>query len=205
MFSVTLGRVLDLAEREAQERRHAHLTLEHLLFAIAHDPEGENILRACGVDLDRLRKDLSSTLDEMERLPRGREQEPSHTLAFRRVLQAAQVAVLTGVAVQAGIPVERIAFHFHDTRGTALANVAEGLREGVRIFDSSAGGLGGCPYAPGASGNLATEDLLYMLHGMGIETGVNLPAVAQASRSLAPRVGHALPSRYLQASSAEGA
>ncbi|MGH7820027.1 MAG: hydroxymethylglutaryl-CoA lyase, partial [Candidatus Binatia bacterium] len=67
------------------------------------------------------------------------------------------------------------------------------------VVDSSAGGLGGCPYAPGASGNLATEDLLYMLHGMGIETGVDLEKVAAASRALAPRLGHALPSRYLQA------
>ena len=89
--------------------------------------------------------------------------------------------------------------HFHDTRGTALANVLAALQEGVAVVDSSAGGLGGCPYAPGASGNLATEDLLYMLHGMGIETGVDLAAVAAASRALAARLGRALPSRYLQA------
>ena len=72
----------------------------------------------------------------------------------------------------------RLALHFHDTRGTALANVAEGLRLGVRIFDSSAGGLGGCPYAPGAAGNVATEDLLYLLHGMGFETGRTFAKVA---------------------------
>lgn len=97
------------------------------------------------------------------------------------------------------IPVEALAVHFHDTRGTALANVLASLEEGISIVDSSAGGLGGCPYAPGASGNLATEDLLYMLHGMGIETGVELPKVAAASRLLAPRLGRSLPSRYLQA------
>jgi hydroxymethylglutaryl-CoA lyase len=97
------------------------------------------------------------------------------------------------------VPRERLAAHFHDTRGTALANVLAALQEGIAIVDSSAGGLGGCPYAPGASGNLATEDLLYMLHGMGIETGVDLDGVAAASRALAPRLGHALPSRYLQA------
>ena len=97
------------------------------------------------------------------------------------------------------IPVERLAVHFHDTRGTALANVLAALQEGIAVVDSSAGGLGGCPYAPGASGNLATEDLLYMLRGMGIETGVDIDRVARASRGLAPRVGHALPSRYLQA------
>jgi hydroxymethylglutaryl-CoA lyase len=90
------------------------------------------------------------------------------------------------------------AVHLHDTRGTALANVLAALQVGITVVDSSAGGLGGCPYAPGASGNLATEDLLYMLHGMGLETGVDLPAVVAASRALAPALGHPLPSRYLQ-------
>ena len=92
-----------------------------------------------------------------------------------------------------------LAVHFHDTRGTALANVLAALEIGIEVVDSSAGGLGGCPYAPGASGNLATEDLLYMLHGMGIETGVDLAAVTRASRALQPRLGRALPSRYVQA------
>jgi hydroxymethylglutaryl-CoA lyase len=96
------------------------------------------------------------------------------------------------------VPPSAIAVHFHDTRGTALANVLAALQEGVTIVDSSAGGLGGCPYAPGASGNLATEDLLYMLQGMGIETGVGLDKVAAASRGLRARLGHPLPSRYLQ-------
>jgi isopropylmalate/homocitrate/citramalate synthase len=97
------------------------------------------------------------------------------------------------------LPVDVLAVHFHDTRGTALANVLAALQEGIAIVDSSAGGLGGCPYAPGASGNLATEDLLYMLHGMGIETGVDLERVVMASLALGPRLGHRLPSRYLQA------
>ena len=96
-------------------------------------------------------------------------------------------------------PTSSLAVHFHDTRGTALANVLAALETGIATVDSSAGGLGGCPYAPGASGNLATEDLLYMLHGMGIETGVDLDKVAAASRAIAPRLGHPLPSRYLQA------
>ena len=82
-----------------------------------------------------------------------------------------QVAALTGLAVEAGIPLERIAFHFHDTRGTALANVAAGLDAGVRCFDSSTGGTGGCPYAPGAAGNLATEDLVYFLDASGWDHG----------------------------------
>jgi isopropylmalate/homocitrate/citramalate synthase len=96
------------------------------------------------------------------------------------------------------IPRERLAVHFHDTRGTALANVLAALQAGITVVDSSAGGLGGCPYAPGASGNLATEDLLYMLHGMGIETGVDLHKVVAASRALAPALDHELPSRYLK-------
>jgi hydroxymethylglutaryl-CoA lyase len=70
---------------------------------------------------------------------------------------------------------------------------------GVTTFDSSAGGLGGCPYAPGATGNLATEDLIYMLDGLGVETGVNLAAVVEASAYIEPRVGHRLPSRYYRA------
>ena len=79
---------------------------------------------------------------------------------------------MTGGAVAAGIPLERIAYHFHDTRGTALANVVAGLEDGVSCFDASTGGTGGCPYAPGAAGNLATEDLIYLLDGLGIEHGV---------------------------------
>ncbi|HEY8536381.1 MAG TPA: hydroxymethylglutaryl-CoA lyase [Vicinamibacterales bacterium] len=101
-------------------------------------------------------------------------------------------------AVAARVPRERLALHLHDTRGTALANVYAGLLAGITVFDASAGGLGGCPYAPGAAGNLATEDLVYMLHGLGIETGVDLDAVVRASRLVAPAIGHPLPSRYLQ-------
>jgi hydroxymethylglutaryl-CoA lyase len=97
------------------------------------------------------------------------------------------------------IPLERVAVHFHDTRGTALANVLAALECGVTVVDSSCGGTGGCPYAPGASGNLGTEDLLYMLHGMGIETGVELESVRAASLWLAGRLGRPLPSRYLAA------
>jgi hydroxymethylglutaryl-CoA lyase len=109
-----------------------------------------------------------------------------------------QAADLVG-RLGAAVSLDRLAVHFHDTRGTALANAVAALGEGVAVVDASAGGLGGCPYAPGASGNLATEDLVYALHGMGIETGVLLDAVADASRALAARLGRALPSRYLQA------
>ncbi|MGE3489228.1 MAG: hydroxymethylglutaryl-CoA lyase [Vicinamibacterales bacterium] len=102
-------------------------------------------------------------------------------------------------AVTALVPLAQVALHFHDTRGTALANVLTGLDYGVTTFDSSAGGLGGCPFAPGAAGNLATEDLLYMLNGLGVETGVDLAGVAAASRFIESRLDHRLPSRYLQA------
>ena len=97
------------------------------------------------------------------------------------------------------IPVSKIAFHFHDTRVTALANVYAALQHGIAIFDSSSGGLGGCPYAPGATGNLGTEDLLYMLHGMGIETGVDLAKVRAASRFIAGVLDHDLTSKAFQA------
>ena len=97
------------------------------------------------------------------------------------------------------VPLANIGLHFHDTRGTALANVLAGLDYGVTTFDSSSGGLGGCPFAPGAAGNLATEDLLFMLNGLGIDTGVSLETVATASRFIATKLDHALPSRYLHA------
>jgi hydroxymethylglutaryl-CoA lyase len=102
-------------------------------------------------------------------------------------------------AVLARVPVSNVALHFHDTRGTALANVLAALPFGVTTFDASAGGLGGCPYAPGAAGNLATDDLIYMLNGLGIETGVSLPALSEASAFIARRLDHPLPSRYAQA------
>jgi hydroxymethylglutaryl-CoA lyase len=95
----------------------------------------------------------------------------------------------------AGIHRTRLALHFHDTRGTALANVVEGLREGVTTFDSSAGGLGGCPFAPGATGNVATEDLVYAFDRMGIETGVSFEGVARASGIIAAAISKPLASR----------
>src|SRR6266536_2555107 len=111
-----------------------------------------------------------------------------------------QVVDVLGLLMDEGaIPVERLAVHFHDTRGTALANVLMALQLGISIVDSSAGGLGGCPYAPGAAGNLATEDLLYMLHGMGIHTSVDLEKVVAATRFIAPLLGHAPTSKYYQA------
>ena len=101
-------------------------------------------------------------------------------------------------AVLARMPVDRVALHFHDTRGTALANVLAALPFGINTFDASAGGLGGCPYAPGAAGNLATDDLVYMLDGLGIDTGVSLAAVSEASAFIGSKIDHRLPSRFAQ-------
>jgi hydroxymethylglutaryl-CoA lyase len=97
------------------------------------------------------------------------------------------------------VPLEHVAVHFHDTQGTALANCLVALTMGVTTIDSSIGGLGGCPYAPGAAGNLATEDVVSMLHGMGVETGVDLDRLVECSRMAALLVGHELPSKYLKA------
>ena len=109
------------------------------------------------------------------------------------------VDVISLLVDEGAIPIGQLAMHFHDTRGTALANVLMALQSGISIIDSSAGGLGGCPYAPGAAGNLATEDLLYMLHGMGIHTGVDLDKVVSATSFIAPLLGHAPTSKYYQA------
>ena len=109
-----------------------------------------------------------------------------------------QVPEVAGpIIVEAGA--DRVALHLHGTRGTALANALAGLLIGVTTFDSSAGGLGGCPYAPGAAGNLATEDLLYMLHGMGIETGADIAKVAAASRFIHRSLDRPPTGKYLQA------
>jgi hydroxymethylglutaryl-CoA lyase len=111
----------------------------------------------------------------------------------------AQVLEVTGRALDAGIPLDRIAHHFHDTRGTALANVVAALSAGVRTFDASTGGTGGCPYAPGAAGNLATEDLVYLLDAEGWEHGVDLEGVLAAARLIASLLGRPLASKVGQA------
>lgn len=109
-----------------------------------------------------------------------------------------QVYEVTGLLLR-DIPAEKLAVHFHDTRGTALANVLAALEIGITTLDASSAGLGGCPYAPGASGNLATEDLLYMLNGLGVETGVDLEKVVEASRFITTVLNKPPASRYLQA------
>jgi hydroxymethylglutaryl-CoA lyase len=99
----------------------------------------------------------------------------------------------------ASIPLEQIALHLHDTRGTALANVLVGLQMGITTFDASVAGLGGCPYAPGAAGNLATEDLVYTLHGMGVDTGIDLEKLWEAGQVAEAIVGRELPGKVHRA------
>jgi isopropylmalate/homocitrate/citramalate synthase len=110
-----------------------------------------------------------------------------------------QVHDLTAASVKGGIGLDKLAYHFHDTRGTALANVLAGLEDGIACFDSSTGGTGGCPYAPGAAGNLATEDLVYLLDGMRIEHGVSLKGVLEAAHFIAGALEKPLASKVGQA------
>jgi hydroxymethylglutaryl-CoA lyase len=110
-----------------------------------------------------------------------------------------QTEAVIGAVVAAGIAVDAVAVHFHDTYGQALSNTLAALRLGVTTVDASAGGLGGCPYAESATGNLATEDLVWMLDGLGIETGVDLDALADTSAWMAQRLGRPSPSRVVRA------
>jgi len=110
-----------------------------------------------------------------------------------------QVHELTTAHMAQGIELEQLAYHFHDTRGTALANVLAGLEDGISCFDASTGGTGGCPYAPGAAGNLATEDLVYLLDGMSIDHGVDLVKILDAARFIAGALGKPLASKVGQA------
>jgi hydroxymethylglutaryl-CoA lyase len=110
-----------------------------------------------------------------------------------------RVAGLLDALVARDVPIDRIAVHFHDTYGQGLANTLAALQRGVTIVDASAGGLGGCPYAKSATGNLATEDLLWQLDGLGISTGVNLPKLAETSAWLARELGRPSPSRTVRA------
>lgn len=105
-----------------------------------------------------------------------------------------QVKRLVGKLIDA-VGEQRLAMHFHDTRGTALANILASLELGIRIFDSSLGGLGGCPYAPAATGNVATEDVVFMLQGMGYSTGVNLEKLIEINKWMSGEIKHELPSR----------
>jgi hydroxymethylglutaryl-CoA lyase len=115
------------------------------------------------------------------------------------VATAGQTAALLDAFVAAGTPVDALAVHFHDTYGQALTNTLEALRHGVTTVDSSAGGLGGCPYAESATGNLATEDLVWLLDGLGVDTGVDLDRLADTSAWMATQLGRPSPSRVVRA------
>ncbi|MBB4903882.1 hydroxymethylglutaryl-CoA lyase [Actinophytocola algeriensis] len=115
------------------------------------------------------------------------------------VATAGHVAALVNAFTDAGTPVSALAVHFHDTYGQALANTVEALRHGVTTVDSSAGGLGGCPYAESATGNLATEDLVWCLDGLGVDTGVDLDKLADTSAWMATKLGRPSPSRVVRA------
>jgi hydroxymethylglutaryl-CoA lyase len=106
-------------------------------------------------------------------------------------------------AVGQAVPAEKLAMHFHDTYGQALANLYAGMEEGVRVIDSAAGGLGGCPFAPGATGNVATEDVVYMLEGMGIRTGVDMQKLLAATNEITALIGRAPASRVASALNAK--
>jgi hydroxymethylglutaryl-CoA lyase len=108
-------------------------------------------------------------------------------------------------AVSGAVPMANLAMHFHDTYGQALANLYAGMEEGARVIDSAAGGLGGCPYAPGATGNVATEDVVYMLEGMGIATGVAMPKLVAATNEVSRLIGRAPVSRVAAAINAKRA
>jgi hydroxymethylglutaryl-CoA lyase len=110
-----------------------------------------------------------------------------------------QVGALLALLIEAGVNLSQVAVHFHDTYGQALANTLAALQSGVTIVDASAGGLGGCPYAESATGNLATEDLLWQLQGLGIETGVDLVKLVDTSVWMAEQLGRPSPSRVVQA------
>lgn len=97
------------------------------------------------------------------------------------------------------IPVKKLAGHFHDTRGQALVNIYTAWKLGVTVFDTSLGGLGGCPYAPGATGNVATEDVAYMFEGLGVKTGFNLKELIAINAWMGPKIGHPLPSKVSKA------
>ncbi len=115
------------------------------------------------------------------------------------VATAAAVERLLDAFIEGGVAIADLAVHFHDTYGQALANTLAALRKGVTTVDASAGGLGGCPYAESATGNLATEDLVWLLDGLGVEHGVDLDALVETSRWMSRQLGRSSPSRVVRA------
>ncbi len=174
----TFGRVIERAKREGMRVRASVSTAFGCPFEGAIEPDA--VVRVSQRLLDLGAADLSI----------------ADTIG---VATPDQVVRVVGALGAAGIGTDRYALHFHDTRGTGLANVLMGLQLGVREFDSSAGGLGGCPFAPGATGNVATEDVLYVLRGLGIPTGIDLDRLRDASRFIASKLPGRVVSRAFTA------
>jgi hydroxymethylglutaryl-CoA lyase len=150
--------------------------------------------------------DRTSTRPSPRRWPRSTRWKQLLELGVRQVSLGDTIGVANPLQVRrvlhevlAVAPADTLAMHFHDTRGTALANITVGLELGLTTIDSAVGGLGGCPYAPGAAGNVSTEDVVNMLHGMGIETGIDMAKLAGATRLVSAHVDHELSSKMLKA------
>jgi hydroxymethylglutaryl-CoA lyase len=190
---------------ETHNKKNVNKTIEQTLAAFR-----ETIGPACSAGI-RVRGYVSTVWG----CPYEGEVDPRRALAIaRKLLEMGCYQISLGDTIGVGTPRQTrdilelfrsevgpslTAMHMHDTRGTALANVLVGLEMGIRDFDASVGGMGGCPYAPGAAGNLATEDLVYMLHGMGVETGIDLDRLIEAGRVAESLVGHRLPGKVHQA------
>ncbi|MCC7537246.1 MAG: hydroxymethylglutaryl-CoA lyase [Deltaproteobacteria bacterium] len=194
-----------LSASETHNRKNINRTVDEALAIYAEVTE---MARAEGV---RVRGYVSTVWG----CPYEGEVEPARALSItRRLLEMGCYEISLGDTIGVGTPLQtrrivdlfarevgldRIALHLHDTRGTALANILVGLEHGVRTFDASVGGLGGCPYAPGAAGNVATEDLVYMLHAMGVSTGIDLDALWEAGQVAEAVVGRPLPGKVHKA------
>lgn len=194
-----------MSASETHNRKNTNKSIEQSFFAFE---EVVPPARAAGM---RVRAYVSTVWG----CPYEGDVDPTRALDItRRLLELGCYQVSLGDTIGVGTPLqtreilklflrelasEQIAVHFHDTRGTALANALVSLDMGVRDFDASVAGVGGCPYAPGAAGNLATEDLVYMLEGMGVRTGVNLDLLIEAGRVAETVIGRRLPGKVHQA------
>ena len=208
------------------ERAHAAGLQEIAVFMSASETHNKkNTNKTIAESLDTFREVVPPALAANMRVrayvstvwgcPYEGDVDPRASLAITRaLLELGCYQVSLGDTIGVGTPLQtkrivaqflaefsapQLALHFHDTRGTALANALVGLELGIRDFDAAVAGLGGCPYAPGAAGNLATEDLVYMLQGMGVETGVDLDLLIEAGRVAEAVVGRRLPGKVHQA------
>jgi hydroxymethylglutaryl-CoA lyase len=193
-----------LSASETHNRKNVNKSIDETLAAF------DEVVRPARVAGMRVRGYIST----MWGCPYEGEVDPRRSLAIaKKLFEMGCYQVSLSDTIGAGTPLQTkkilelflaefppasLAMHMHDTRGTALANILVGLEEGIRDFDASVGGMGGCPYAPGAAGNIATEDLVYMLHGMGIETGIDLDRLVEAGKAAESVVGRALPGKVHQ-------